>query len=117
MARRKQYDCLAKLEPDEPCFVLIGRDRASAAVIKVWATLWLQEIGLGLRPEEDRAQVSQALRIARDMEIWERDRRQRQEHLATEFGPASPSDGSRVPLHGQHARLEHNTTSGANDKA
>lgn len=117
MSRRRkvEYDCLAKLETDEPCFVLIGRDRASAAVIKIWAHLWLQEIGLGLRPEEDRAQVLQALKIARDMEIWERDRRERKEHADTEWGPPNPADGSRVPLNGPHARLAKNTTSGAND--
>jgi hypothetical protein len=107
--RKVEYDCLAKLEPDEPCFVLIGRDRASAAVIKIWATLWLQEIGLGLRPEEDRAQVSQALKIARDMEIWERDRRQKREHDDLAF------DDRGIPTTGEHARRERNTTSGAND--
>lgn len=113
---KQQYDCLAKLEPDEPCFVLIARDRASPAVIKVWATLWLQEISLGLRSETDRAQVTQALKIATEMEIWERDRRQRRDHLTTEFGPPNPSDGSRVPLTGQHRKLDKNTTSGANDR-
>lgn len=113
--RKQEYDCLAKLEPGEPCFVLIGRDRASAAVIKIWAHLWMQEIALGLRPEADRAQVTEALKIAREMEIWERDRRQRREHLATEFGAPNPADGSRVPLNGPHARLAKNTTSGAND--
>lgn len=107
--RKVEYDCLAKLEPHEPCFVLIGRDRASAAVIKIWAHLWLQEIALGLRPEEDRTQVSQALRIARDMEIWERDRRDRAEHQATEFNHEG------YPTSGQHVRLAKNTTSGAND--
>ena len=107
--RKIEYDCLAKLEPNEPCFVLIGRDRASPATIKIWATLWLQEIGLGLRPESDRPQVSEALKIARDMEIWERDRREQRQHQATTFS----AEG--YPTDGPHARLDRNTTSGAND--
>lgn len=113
MARRRrsiEYDCLSKLEPDEPCFVLIGRDRAAPASIKVWATLWLQEISLKLRPETDRAQVTQALKIARDMEIWLRDRDQRRDHQSQTF------DDRGIPLTGEHARREHNTTSGANDR-
>ena len=108
--RKVEYDCLKKLEPDEPCFVLIGRDRASTAVIKIWATLWLQEISLGLRPESDRAQVTQALKIARDMEIWLRDRDQKRDHAATEF------DDRGYAKTGQHSYVEHATTSGANDR-
>ena len=107
--RKVEYDCLAKLEPDEPCFVLIGRDRASPAVIKIWATLWLQEIELGLRPDSDRRQVTEALNISRSMEIWARDRRERADHLAQIFA----SDGT--PLTGPHAKKDHPTTSGAND--
>ena len=109
MARRKQYECLAKVEPGEPVFVLIGRDRASASVIKIWAHLWQQEISLGLRSEDDRPQISQALKIARDMEIFERDRRQRREHNGLTF------DDHGIPLTGPHARKEHNSTSGALD--
>jgi hypothetical protein len=111
MSRRRkiEYDCLAKLESDEPCFVLIGRDREAPAVIKIWATLWLQEISLGLRPEADRPQVTQALKIARDMEIWERDRRQKSEHDALKF------DDRGHPTTGPHRHMERNATSGAND--
>lgn len=111
MKRRHKgiYDCLDKREPDEPVFVLLGRDRASSATIKIWATLWLQEISLGLRPESDRAQITEALKIATDMELFERDRRQRREHLAMEFN----SEG--IPLTGQHRKLDKNSTSGARD--
>ncbi len=60
-------DCLAKAEPDEPYFVLLGRDRASPVSIRIWCHLWLQEIALGLRPESDRPQVREALGAATEI--------------------------------------------------
>lgn len=118
MAKRRRSGIalaiLDKLEPGEEAFPLIGRDRATPIMIKMWAHLWLQEIAMGLRPETDRAQITDALRMATRIEIWQRDRRQRLEHQATEFAAPLP-DGSRVPASGEHAKRERNTTSGAND--
>lgn len=102
-------DVLAKAEPGEPIFPLLGRDRASPIVIKIWAHLWLQEINLGLRPESDRAQIRDALEIATQMEIWRRDGELKRKYAALEF------DAQGIPTTGEHARKENNTTSGAND--
>lgn len=100
---------LDKLEPGEEIFSLIGRDRATPIVIKLWAHLWLQEIAMKLRPESDRAQVTEALHMASRIEQWERDRRERREHQSIQF------DGSGRPLTGPHAKKDSNSTSGAND--
>lgn len=114
-----RFDCYAKAEPDEQLFTLMARDPDFEEFVRWWAHWRSRQIEAGVRPatEEEFAQIKEAQEIATEGGIWGRAYRQRQEHLATEFGPASPSDGSRVPLHGQHARLERNSTSGANDKA
>lgn len=103
------YNAYAKAEPDEPMFVLLARDREAPAVIRIWATLWLQELKLGIRPESDRAQVEEALRCMSEMEIWHRQWAARRERETMEF------DAQGVPLTGQHAKLARNSTSGAND--
>lgn len=64
---------------------------------------------MGLRPESDRSQVSEAIRCATEMEIWGREYRQHKEHQSMAF------DDRGVPLTGEHARKEHTTTSGATD--
>lgn len=102
-------DCLAKAEPDEPYFVLLGRDRASPASIRIWSHLWLEAISLGIRPESDRPQVIEALGIARDMERWLENRNIR---LNVE---AAKMDANGYPTVGPHARKAKNTTSGALD--
>lgn len=102
-------DAISKAEPGEPIFPLLGRDRASPLVIKIWAHLWMQEIALGLRPESDRSQVLGALKIATEMEIWHRDRETRRKHEALTF------DDRGIPMTGEHARKENATTSGANE--
>ncbi len=33
-----KYDCYSKLAPDEPYFVLMGRDALSADLVDTWAT-------------------------------------------------------------------------------
>ncbi len=33
------YDCYADAEPDEPMFVLLGRDRHAAALVELWALM------------------------------------------------------------------------------
>lgn len=114
-ALRKSREVVEKLEGDEEFFPLLGRDRATPIVIRIWAHVWLTEIRMGARPESDRAQVKAGLDMASRMEIRLRDASERKDHADTEWGPPDPLDGSRVPLNGPHARLARNTTSGAND--
>jgi len=103
------YDCYDAAEPNEPMFILLGRDRDAAIVVKLWAMLRLQQIDLGLRPETDRTQVAEALRCATEMEIWHREKETVAKVSALEF------DDRGVPRTGQHARRATNTTSGALD--
>lgn len=114
-ALRKSRELIDSLQPGEELFPLMGRDRGTPDAIRMWAMIWQIEIKMGVRPESDREQIRAGLDMARRMEIRLRDMEERAEHLATEFGPPNPADGSRVPLNGPHARLAKNTTSGAND--
>lgn len=38
-----KFDCYANAEPDEPMFVLLGRDRHAAQVVRYWAALRVME--------------------------------------------------------------------------
>jgi hypothetical protein len=103
------YDCYEDAHPDEPMFVLLGRDRDASLVVKMWAMLRLQQIDLGIRPEADRPQISEALLCATNMEIWHREIDTARKMAALEF------DAQGMPTTGQHARKERTSTSGAND--
>lgn len=113
-ALKRSRELIDSLQPGEEMFPLMGRDRATPLAIRQWAHIWLTEIRMGARPESDRAQVTEGLNMASRMEIRLRDLELKADHDATEFGPMD-TDGSRVPLTGDHARRAKNTTSGAND--
>lgn len=55
--------CLDKVEPGEPIFVLRARDPLAAILVQQWASM----ARAGGTP---RAKVSEALRIADDMDAW-----------------------------------------------
>ncbi len=38
-----EYDCYANAEPDEPMFVLLGRDKHAPTLVWLWSTL--RELG------------------------------------------------------------------------
>lgn len=59
------YDCYANAAPDEPMFVLLGRDRHAATLTRVWALLRHKE-------GEDEAKVAEALKCADTMDAWAR---------------------------------------------
>lgn len=103
------WDCYANAEPDEPMFILLGRDRDASQAVKMWAFSRMQQIDLGIRPESDRAQVSEAMKCATEMEIWHRERENRRKTEALKF------DDKGRPTTGPHAYVEHATTSGANE--
>lgn len=56
-----RFDAMAKAEPDEPYFVLLGRDKHAAELVRKWAT---QRHAEG----EDGEVVMEALGIAADMD-------------------------------------------------
>lgn len=104
-----EFDAYAKAEPDEPMFVLLARDLEAPVAIHVWVHLWLREIQMGLRPQLDRPQIEEAMRVATEMEKWGREWRHRQQDAGMTF------DDRGIPLTGPHARVANATTSGANE--
>lgn len=55
-----KFDCFSKAEPDEPMFVLLGRDPVAATLVQLWAELRLR---MGASPEK----VEEARKCAFDM--------------------------------------------------
>jgi len=58
-----KYDCYAKLEDDEPFFVLRAKDPAAPALILRWADERQAVFG----PNE---KIDEARRCARQMQVW-----------------------------------------------
>jgi len=58
-----QFDCYANAAPDEPMFILLGRDRHAATLVRLWALLRTRE-------GEDAEKVAEALRCATSMDVW-----------------------------------------------
>lgn len=63
------YDCYANAEPDEPMFVLLGRDKHAPLLVRLWAEMRALD-------GEDRAKIEEAMSCADAMELF-RDARQR----------------------------------------
>lgn len=61
------YDCYANAEPDEPMFVLLGRDRHAPALVWLWRAL--REI----EGTEDQAKLDEANACSMDMIRWQAD--------------------------------------------
>jgi len=75
-----QFDCHRNAEPDEPMFVLLGRDPRAADLVRAWARSRRSDIEAGLRPKEDGEMVNEAFSCAADMarfsrEVWQPRRR------------------------------------------
>jgi hypothetical protein len=60
------YDCYANAEPDEPMFVLLGRDKHAPTLVWLWAAL--RELD-----QEDAAKVAEARDCVTAMLTWQRD--------------------------------------------
>lgn len=65
-----EFDCYKNALPDEPMFHLLARDPSAPDLIRAWAARREIEIGEGLRPESDRALVSEARECAIEMRKW-----------------------------------------------
>lgn len=57
------YDCYAHAHPDEPMFVLLGRDPDAPKLVEAWADV--RE-----RNSEDPAKVAEARACAQTMRAW-----------------------------------------------
>lgn len=58
-----KYDCYSNADPDEPMFVLLGRDRHAAVLTRIWALLRTLD-------DEDESIVAEALECAAKMDDW-----------------------------------------------
>lgn len=58
-----KFDCYANADPDEPMFILLGRDPMAAFLVEQWADLreW---------QNEDPDKVAEARECARKMRDW-----------------------------------------------
>lgn len=61
-----KFDCYAKAEPDEPMFILLGRDPAAAHTIRAWCK---NRIQYGQNSVTD-AKIIEALKCAEEMQQY-----------------------------------------------
>jgi hypothetical protein len=69
-AKPSTYDCYANLDPDEPYFLLMGRDLLASHLVRMWAKSRQAMIDAGTKPSTDQAQVNEALRCADEIDMW-----------------------------------------------
>lgn len=62
--------CYDAALPDEPMFTLLARDPTAPRFVMEWCKQRLADIDAGVRPEEDRQQVSEAIDLANRMIEW-----------------------------------------------
>lgn len=55
------FDCYTNAEPDEPMFILLGRDPLAPALVKIWAAMRRGDLGVALNEFNDMAQSDEAL--------------------------------------------------------
>lgn len=68
-----EFDGYAIALPDEPLFVLLGRDPDAPTAVRVWAKQRLYQISRGSKPESDKPMLLSALECAKAMEAWRAD--------------------------------------------
>jgi hypothetical protein len=68
-----KFDCYSKAEPDEPMFVLLGRDPAAGVLVQFWVEL-RRSAG-----DDNEDQLDEALRCAEAMTQWAIDHGKREQ--------------------------------------
>jgi len=71
---REKFDCHAKAYPDEPMFVLLGRDEDAPAPVRAWADKRMARVGL-LVEDSDLEKIEEARACAGAMKAWRLARR------------------------------------------
>lgn len=61
-----KFDCYANAAPDEPMFILLGRDPTAGMLVRIWAIL-RENIN------EDESKVEEARKCALELDQWARD--------------------------------------------
>jgi hypothetical protein len=65
-----EFDCYAAAEPEEPIFILLGRDPHAHAAVRKWAFDRQQLIEFGAKPASDMRMVIEANHCADAMEEY-----------------------------------------------
>jgi len=60
------FDCYANAHPDEPMFVLLGRDRLAPTLVRIWADI-REAAG-----KTDHTKIAEARACAYQMEMWQK---------------------------------------------
>jgi hypothetical protein len=63
-----KFDCYAEAEPDEPMFILLGRDKDAPEQVRRWAVSRAQRILAGDKPARDWPMIGEAFTCAEQME-------------------------------------------------
>lgn len=58
-----KFDCYQNAEPDEPMFILLGRDPSASHLVRMWAHVRKEK-------DEDEDKIKEALECAYAMERW-----------------------------------------------
>lgn len=72
-----EFDCYARAAPDEPIFVLLGRDPHAAQLVRLWADLRAASIEKFQSPRADLPKCAEAIRCAAHMDGYRRSREKR----------------------------------------
>lgn len=90
------YDCYAKLESDEPYFVLRGTDIDAPKIIELWAYNYrLRKESSGGLDTRAQAKIKEAIKVAEEMMTWRTqyvERKKAEVSASTNIG-----DGFAVP--------------------
>lgn len=62
-----QFDCYSAAEPDEPMFILLGRDPLASFLVGWWAGL---KMSLDPKADEKGDKIKDALECAQAMDAW-----------------------------------------------
>lgn len=70
-ANARGEGCLGRSEENEPVFILVGRDRLAAAVVRVWAGMFRAvRVALGSYDKRAQSKYLDAIALADDMDLW-----------------------------------------------
>lgn len=64
-----EFDCYAAADPDEPMFVLLGRDPVAAEVVAYWAAL-REQLAHDRGDDPELAKAREAVACAEQMRAW-----------------------------------------------
>jgi hypothetical protein len=67
-----RFDCYGNAHPDEPMFILLGRDQHAHSAVLKWADDREHLINVGVKPESDRPMVTEARQCADAMLAYRR---------------------------------------------